>query len=138
VLGRTFIACIKGDILMDTARSDNPATFVKPAIRSGQFLAGTCLVGIDIIGTAVLFLRRLNELPFGAAASLGAAIVLLVGAWRLAMWQYERIAQALATTGSGESASILSACAKYIERGLVVLGLVSLMFLTSVVQVSMK
>ena len=138
MLERSFIAYLSGDVLMNTTRSDNPATFVKPAMRSGQFLAGTFLVGLDTVGTAVLFLRRLNELPFGATASLIAAIVLLVGAWRLALWQYERIAQALAAGGSGRSASLLSACARYIERGLVMLGLVILMFLIAVVQVSVK
>lgn len=123
---------------MDSTRSESPGTFVKPAIRSGQFLAGTFLVGVDAIGTAILFLRRLNELPFGAVASLVAGIIVLLGSWRLALWQYERIAQALAASGSGESASLLSACAKYIERGLVMLGLVVLMFLGAVVQVSVK
>jgi len=38
----------------------------------------------------------------------------------------------------GHPASLLSACAKYIERGLVMLGLVILMFLVAVVQVSVK
>jgi len=123
---------------MDAAQPHNPTVLVKPALRSGQFLAGTFLVAVVTIGTAVLLLRRLNVLPLGTAGSLIAGVLLLIGSWRLALWQYERIAQVLAARDSGESTPLLSACARYIERGLVMLGLAALMFLTALVQVFAK
>lgn len=123
---------------MDKRQFHETRNPVNTTARSRQFLAGTFLVGLDIAGVAFLFLRQLNKLPFGAAVSLAGAAIILAGAWRLAVWHYDRIAQALAAKGSGESAPLLSACAKYIENGLVMLGLAALVFLSAVFQVSQK
>ena len=116
---------------MGATPSSNSQTPIEPVLRSYHFRAATILVGIDVVGAIVLILRRLNNLPFGALATLIAGIMILITLWRLAFRQYQRIALALSATGSHGSFALLSACGEYIERGLLLVGVMVLMFLTA-------
>lgn len=126
---------------MDINSPRSPQFFLQPAIRSYYFLVGTILLGVNVAGGVLMFVRHLNRLPFGAAGCLIAGIVLLVSSWRLALRRHERIS--LLLTGKQEPLTeksltvALSVSADVIETGLLVTNIIALLLLAAIGQVFM-
>src|SRR5208337_521183 len=78
---------------------DSPSSsqfFDQPAIRSYRFLVGTILLCINVAGGALMLVRHLDILPFGAAGCLVAGMTLLVSLWWRSRRHHERISLLMA------------------------------------------
>ena len=110
--------------------------FLKPAIRSYHFLAGTVLIGIDVAGGTLVLFKNLTRLSFGATACLTVGIFLLISSWGLALRQHERLSIFVAANQASLAERpvkvLVCAAADLIQRGLVLTSIAGMMLLVAI------
>lgn len=111
--------------------------FFLPSAGRSYILSGAVLTVIDVIAAVVFLLKKLNSMPFPAAAAIVAAMFALAGSWRLVLRCNEQVKlfSAMERSPSSEVDEVLRTCANLANQAIFLSPLIVGLLLLALIQV---